>query len=242
MKSFEELVIGLNKLKKIGYIKTHRSNDTGVGKTLEDLLDITENNFAGPDGKDTALKATRKNASSMLTLFTKSPLPRGINSKLREEYGYPDDKFSNKLILHTTIDSLDYNNIRGKKGFKIVSQQDKVMILPYRKPEKFPNLEIPYWPKKIFEYSISNKYRKSLLYVKADSKGSGTEEQFHYNEAWLLEGFDFSKFAKQLDRGILKVDIRLGLYNDGRHHDHGTGVRILPELLDMCFSKREKII
>jgi hypothetical protein len=100
----------------------------------------------------------------------------------------------------------------------------------------------PYWPKNIFEQSIANKYRKSLLYVKADSKGDGQNEEFHFNEAWLLQGFDFAKFTEQLDKGMLKVDIRLGLYEDGRYHDHGTGVRIQPTLLDLCFSTRKQIL
>lgn len=242
MKTFEELTTGLKKVKDSGFVKTHRSGDTGIGKTLEDLLGIHENNFAGPDGEDTELKATRKNTSSMLTLFTKSPHPRGINSILRKEYGYPDDEFPNKLVLRTTIDSKDFNSIRGQKGFKIAYDGDKITILPYRKPIKYPMIQNPYWEKKDFEESIANKYRKLLLYVKADSKGLGENEEFHFNEAWLLQGFDFTKFKEQLDKGMLKIDIRLGLYPNGDYHDHGTGVRIQPDLLDLCFSKRERIL
>lgn len=241
MKTYQELVDGLKKIKKQGWKKTHRAGDTGIGKTLEDLLDIDENNFAGPDGKETELKAARKNASSMLTLFTKSPLPRGINTKLRLEYGYQDEKFPNKPVLRTTIDSIDYNNIKGKRGFKIVSKEDRIEIQPFRRPVKYPDMSNPYWPKKLFEESIANKYKKSLLYVKADSRGGGENEEFHFNQAWLLQGFDFTRFSSQLDKGLLKVDIRLGLYDDGRFHDHGTGVRIQPALLDLCFTKRVQI-
>lgn len=242
MKSYEELVDGIKKLKKNGFVKTHRSGDTGIGKTLEDLLGIDENNFAGPDGEDTELKAARKSASSMLTLFTKSPLPRGINTKLRYEYGYSDKDFPDKMVLRTTIDSIDFNNIKGKKGFKIVSKGDRIEIQPFRKPIKFPDMENAYWTKELMEKSIKKKYAKSLLYVKADSKGSGDDEQFYFNEAWLLQGFDFKNFSKQLSKGLLKVDIRLGLYADGRLHDHGTGVRIQPALLDFCFSVRKKVV
>ncbi len=242
MKTFDDLVAGLKKIKEVGFVQTHRIGDTGIGKTLEDLLDISENNFAGPDGTDTELKAARKNASSMLTLFTKSPLPRGINTKLRLEYGYPDEKFPEKLVLRTTINSKDFNNVRGQKGFKIVCNGDRIEIQAFRKPIKFLDMSNPYWPKKLFEESIANKYRKSLLYVKADSIGEDENEKFHFNEAWLLEGFDYAKFTEQLDKGMLKVDIRLGLYNDGRYHDHGTGVRIQPALLDNCFSTRIKIL
>jgi len=32
----------------MGFIKTHRTGYTGIGKTLEDLLGIIENNISGP--------------------------------------------------------------------------------------------------------------------------------------------------------------------------------------------------
>ncbi len=64
----------------MGWIKTHRSGNTGIGKTLEDLLGITENNIQGPDFGSYELKSGRINSNSMLTLMTKSPEPRGINS------------------------------------------------------------------------------------------------------------------------------------------------------------------
>lgn len=61
----------LEQIKKQGFIKTHRVGDTGIGKTLEDLLQIRENNIPLHDIKDVAeLKAYRKDAKSMLTLFT----------------------------------------------------------------------------------------------------------------------------------------------------------------------------
>ena len=239
MKTYNELIEGLKELKEKGFVKTHRSGDTGIGKTLEDLLGIEENNIQGPDGKDTELKAARKNSASMLTLFTKSPLPRGINSQLRAEYGYPDDNHPDKLTLRTTIDSVDFNTIKGLKGFMISSKEDRIEIVSGRPPVKFPDMPNPYWSKSDIENSIKKKYKKSLLYVKADFKGTGEEEEFHFNEAYLLEGFNFSKFTQSLKKGILKVDIRLGLYANGDFHDHGTGFRIKPSLLEECFSGRK---
>ena len=239
MRTFDEMISGLKELKEKGFVKTHRAGDTGIGKTLEDLLGIEENNIQGPDGEDTELKAARKNSPSMLTLFTKSPLPRGINSKLRAEYGYPDENHPTKLALRTTIDSVDFNTIKGKKGFMVVSHGDRIEIVPGRAPTKFPDMPNPYWNKEDFENSIKMKYKKSLLYVKADNRGTGDNEEFHFNTAFLLEGFDFNKFAKSLKDGILKVDIRLGLYSNGSPHDHGTGIRINPTLLDECFSGKQ---
>ena len=40
MKSYKELVEKLKKIKERGWIKTHRQGNTGIGKTLEDILGI----------------------------------------------------------------------------------------------------------------------------------------------------------------------------------------------------------
>jgi len=63
-------------------VRTHRSGNTGIGKTLEDLLGIEENNIPGPDGAMIELKSSRKSATSMMSLFTKSPLPKSANTEL----------------------------------------------------------------------------------------------------------------------------------------------------------------
>lgn len=80
----QQLVKKLIEIKKIGFIKTHRLHDTGIGKTLEDLLDIKENNISLPDLGKFELKAKRIGSESMLTIATKSPEPRGVNRVLFE--------------------------------------------------------------------------------------------------------------------------------------------------------------
>ena len=57
-----------------------------------------------------------------------------------------------------------------------------------------------------------------------------------------MKGFDFDNFVKLLRDGEIKVDIRIGQYSDGRTHDHGTGFRIFPDNLDLCFSDRKKVV
>ena len=68
------------KIVDMGWIRTHRAGPTGIGKTLEDLLGIVENNIDGPDFGEYELKSCRINSNSMLTMFTLSPLPRGANT------------------------------------------------------------------------------------------------------------------------------------------------------------------
>lgn len=60
MKGFTSIIKKLKTIKKMGYIKTHRAGNTGIGKTLEDLLGLKENNIPGPNAQMIELKSARK--------------------------------------------------------------------------------------------------------------------------------------------------------------------------------------
>jgi hypothetical protein len=90
-----DFLLKIQEIKKRGFEPTHRKGPTGIGKTLEDLLGITENNIAGPDFSIYELKTGRKDSSSMLTLFTKAPEPKGANNRLLEKCGYAQRKIPN---------------------------------------------------------------------------------------------------------------------------------------------------
>ena len=102
MKGFNELVDRLNEISN-QWIHSNRSHDTGIGKTLEDLLGIKENNFPGPNGEKVELKSIRKDSSSMITLFTKSPTPSESIKNLLEDYGYQSATDSTKKNLHVDL-------------------------------------------------------------------------------------------------------------------------------------------
>ncbi|MGQ9848134.1 MAG: MvaI/BcnI family restriction endonuclease [Bacteroidales bacterium] len=235
MREYLTIIKKLNQIKKKGYVRTHRAGNTGIGKTLEDLLGIQENNIPGPNAKMIELKSARKNASSMLTLFTKSPLPKKANSVLLQKFGYPSKRGNNKKELHTTVSAIKFNLLKGKIGLKIDIQKDKINLI------SSDGEILGYWNKETLKNSFERKLPQ-LLYVKADSRGKGSNEEFWFNEAWLLSGFDFNNFVFLLQEGTILVDIRIGQYPDGRPHDHGTGFRVLPAKLDLCFKYREKIL
>jgi len=229
------LVKKLKEIKEMGFVKTHRIGNTGIGKTLEDLLGIEENNVPSPDAEMIELKSARKNAKSMITLFTKAPLPPKANSVLLERFGYPSAKGTEKKELHTTVNAAEYNKLKGKAGFKIEIKPDKLHLVSPKKEV------LGYWDKKTLEESFERKLPQ-LVYVEAETNGKGVDEQFWFNEAWLLHGFDFENFIDLLKKKIVFVDIRIGQFPDGRTHDHGTGFRIFEDKLDLCFENREKIM
>ena len=236
MKRYDELLEDLKKVKELGFVTTHRSGNTGVGKTLENLLGIEENNIAGPNGHQTELKSGRKGSTSMLTLFTKSPMPRKINTQMVEKFGRSSNGSRKKL--HTTINTISRNTLYGNDGFILNINNSRIEINHC----DYGAMDTPYWKKQDLENAFNRKYVKNLLYVKANCKCKGKNEEFHFNEAWLMYGFDFDNFMQLLKEGKILVDIRIGRYPDGRIHDRGTGFRIFPDKLDSCFSNREKVL
>lgn len=241
MLSYEEFVEKLKEIKAMGWVQTHRSGPTGIGKTLEDLLGIHENNIAGPDNEKFELKSARKNSQSMLTLFTKSPLPKRANATLLNTLGYLSAKGNGKKELHTTVSAINYNRLKGNKGFKVGIDKKASKITLINSEGK----EHCYWDNHTLEKAFQKKY-PALAYVKADAEGIGPKEKFHFNEAYLLSGFDFNNFMQLVQQGIIVVDIRIGQYssgkNKGKPHDHGTGFRVKQDKLDLCFEEREKIL
>lgn len=234
--TFSEIIEKLRNLKETGFVKTHRSGPTGIGKTLEDLLGITENNIPGPDFEEIELKSARKHSPSMLTLFTKSPLPRRVNSLLLSELGYITPESQNKKILHTTVNGMNFNTLRGNTGLKVEVNDDRINLISNKNI-----LAKPYWDKNTLRKYFEKKLPK-LCYVKAEARYSGTDEEFCFNEAYLLEGFDFNNLINLIRSGDILIDIRIGQYPDGRAHDHGTGFRVIPDKLDLCFSTRRNLL
>src|SRR5574344_130721 len=218
---------------EMGWVTTHRANNTGIGKTLEDLLEIQENNINGPDFGDYELKAMRTNANSMLSLFTKSPEPPKVNALLLDTYGYyntahPDDK---KLL--TTLDSQHLSKLADSgKALGITFRENRVCII-----DEQGNIPA-YWEIEGLKEAFLKKYRYHLVHVYADSQGHGADEEFKFHTAWELWGFSADKLINFIKDGIIKVDIRIGRYPDGRPHDRGTGFRIQERYLSDFFANK----
>ena len=234
-KKYEDIILELKKIKQKGYIKTKRRGPTGVGMTLESLVGIQENNISGPNGHQTELKSTRKTSMTPLTIFSKSPLPKGINQELCKKFG---KSTNGKKQIYTTINAVTQNRVYGEPGLRLVVHKSKI-IIEHHTDDKMSN---PYWDKKTLQETFERKYAKYLLYVHAERRGHGMKEEFHYTKAWLIHGFSFSRFVKLLKEGHIKVDIRIGIDSDGKPHDHGTAFRIPESKFDRFFATRRIVM
>mgnify|MGYP001610360715 CR=1 FL=1 len=123
----EKLKVKLKEISIKGFIKSHRKDNTGIGKTLEDVMEIAENNIAEGDfkvGKEfVELKAQRKKASSRVTLSTKEP--EWMKDKLDTilKTGYKDK--SGRHGLKITLNVAKFNS----KGYKLELTDRKILIV-----------------------------------------------------------------------------------------------------------------
>ena len=188
----------------------------------------------------------------MLTLFTKAPMPKGANKNLLEAFGYKQRTKQNRKQLHVT-DYMDIQipeqecNMREKElhvtvdsksinsvGLKLEIKDNRIYI------GNAKNVTA-YYDENTLRETFEKKYKKLIL-VLASSKKEGGKEWFWFNEAYLLEGFSFERFSELVKEGVIKLDLRIGHYSDGRPHDHGTGFRVLPKDRPKCFEKIVRII
>lgn len=226
----------------MGWIRTHRSGPTGIGKTLEDLLGIVENNIDGPDFGDYELKSCRLDSNSMLTIFTKTPQPKGAANTLRMNFGYASEAYNNdEKVLHSTLSADRFVSIANTgRSLKVVCTPVKISIIAN------DNIEYAYWTREQLKVAFEKKYKGKFVYAKAHSRGSGANEEFKFVEAYEVSGFDYESFVLLLEQGKIYIDLRIGQYHggakDGQTHDHGTGFRIKENDQQLLFRVRRKIV
>ena len=242
IETLNDFIQEYTKIKEMGWIRTHRSGPTGIGKTLEDLLGIPENNLDEPDFGDYELKSCRINSQSMLTMFTRAPQPARANTYLREKYGYSSNVYDNdEKVLHSTLSADRFTPIAntGNK-LKICCKEDGIYI------ESRDGIENIFWSREALKKCFEKKYKNKFVYAKAYNRGTGSAEEFQFADAYEVSGFDYDAFIRLLEAGKIYVDLRIGQYhsgkNKGKTHDHGTGFRIKESDQPLLFKIQNKIV
>lgn len=238
IETLNDFIQEYTKIKEMGWITTHRSGSTGIGKTLEDLLGIPENNFHEPDFGEYELKSCRIGSNSMLTMFTQTPQPARANSYLRLKYGYSSTAYNNnEKVLHSTLTASKFVPIANTgHSLKIICDEDCISI------SSETGIENVFWDRKSLKKSFEKKYKNKFIYAKAESRGKGLHEQFLFSEAYEVSGFSYESFISLLEEGKIYIDLRIGQFPDGRTHDHGTGFRIRENDQPLLFKVNKRIV
>lgn len=247
MKNKSRIIEAFYKVKQLGWVKSHRSNNTGIGKTFEDCIGVVENNINEPDLYGFEIKSHRGESSSYVTLFTKSPsYPKGANAYLKDRFGelYPDKDFKK---LHTSIFANDYNTYVGRYSFRLVHKptEERIYIGVYTLGGTEELDCTVYYSYEDIRKALTDKLH-NLFYVTAQRRNNedGTES-FLFDSAEIYTEPSLSAFLAMLDSGEIMYDIRMGAYSSGKNygkpHDHGSGFRIKEHNLGKLYASKEVV-
>jgi len=230
----KELLKRLEELKSKNFIETSRRGPTGIGHLLEKELGLSETNIAIPDiGGRVELKATRRNANSLITLFTFNKAVWLVKQKdIIAKYGYKDEK--GRQALYNIVN----NKTTNSQGFYLVSNPAKHIIILKNTDEKE---NIAEWS----TYVIAGKFMTKLdrlLLILADNKIENGTEYFYFNEAYFLENPTPEKFLEAFEKSELMIDLRMHLKESGGVRNHGTGFRISEKNLMDLYAKKKRLI
>ena len=232
--NLQEIQNRLQELKDRGFIPTHRKGPTGIGHTLEQELQLDENNLAIPDlGGRVELKANRKRSGSMVTLFTFNRSVWQISQKeVIEKFGYVDER--GRQALYSTV----FHGSPNPQGLEIrIDRQNHKVHLCH-------NAEIlGTWS----VFTVVGKFvtkLERLMVVFADNQfdEETNREEFHFNEAYLLDKPEPDKFLDAFEKGLIAIDVRIHLKAIGAVRNHGTGFRIDERNMPSLYENRKQII
>lgn len=235
-------------VRDLGYVKSLRKNNTGIGKTFEEYIGVVENNIDAPDLYGYEIKSHREEASSYITLFTKAPtFPRGANAYLKDRFGEPYDDNPELKRLHTSMFADHYNSYCGRLSFRLINvlADRSIRIGIYDIATKALIDDSVGYKYEIVEKALRRKM-KNLFYVSAKREYRGDDEYFHFDKAEIYSNPSFDKFLGLLDDGKIMYDIRIGSYKSGRNygkpHDHGSCFRLLEANLCLLYDTHEVVL
>jgi len=229
-----ELQKKLRTLKNKGFIPSLRQGPTGIGYTLERELGITESNIPIPDiGGRVELKATRRKTMSLITLFT---FNKGVwqipQKELIKKYGYTDDH--GRWALYCMVSTIKPNS----QGLLLILDEDNHSLNLIHSQNREP---IASWDIYHLVSKLLSKTEK-LLFVVAEVREGTKPEEFHFQEAYLLEQPSPEGFIKAINDGKIVIDVRMHLKKSQTVRNHGTGIRVKDSDLPVLFKKKKQII
>ena len=222
-------------LDRQGYVPTLRSGSTGIGYTLETMLEIEENNSPAGDFYGMELKAFRDEAISMtrekMNLFLKEPKwcdERSSKDRVRD-YGYVDDNGRTALYSTVTINE----NAHGL-GFELEPDNSKLWIC-------FRGTRVGSWTREVLEKRLLEKHSETV-FVSAHATGKGKQEQFHYYGVLWCQRPSVDRFMQLLKEGDVMLEMRMHLKESGSVRNHGSAFRIkqnrITDLFDVALQVR----
>ena len=236
----QELIEKLRTISSMGFVSSTTNADSGVGDTLEALLEIERNSSKGPDFMGIEIKASRitgvsRKQSSKNTLFSQTPdwgISRLKNSReLVENHGYFSDGSSLKSLQVTVT-----NVPNSQDLFLAINERNLTVENLYREPDQFN--QVVAWELRRLEERLASKHR-ATFWVKALSRLEAGRELFQFVRAEITSAPLVGNFAPLVSAGKITMDYtiseKLDKTGGTRMRDHGYLWRMRPADLKLLF-------
>lgn len=251
-----------DKLKAIahqGWIPNARQgNQGGIGNTLEDLLDIKENNLPIPNASEWELKTQRINTTSLTTLFHSEPSPRAIRfvpQVLLPKYGWMSQEAGKKYPLtEMSFRQTIHGLAPSDRGFMVkIDRNERKILISFDATKVAPihtawleevrqrvglgelNPQ-PYWGFDDLEHKAGTKLF-NCFYVQAEVKQEGGKEYYNYQKVLMLQKFSFEGFLRAIEQAYVLID-----FDARTGHNHGTKFRLRQNHLPPLYEKITVIV
>lgn len=187
------------------WIESEVFADTGIGRTIESLLGISQNSNKTPDYKGIELKSHReKRSSSKNVLFTQTP--DWTLSKLKSgreivaKYGY--DCGDGRLTYQNTV-QCNHPNAQGL-GLNLELVKEWLELKHYG--EKIDDVAV--WTLRKLHRRLSEKHHETF-WIKVENEIQDGKEYFRYTSIEHTRNPIIPQFDTLLDAGMITIDLLL---------------------------------
>ncbi len=217
---------------KRGFVTTLRPGSTGIGYTLETLLQIQENNSPRGDLLGMEIKAYRDGEEQFddqhkMNLFLKEPeWQDGKTSADRiREYGYVDDNGRQAWYQSVTCKP-------NSTGLKLSVDRDARLVLFLRNDQ-----QIGRWKFDVLQKRLTEKLSEAV-FVAAATRGTGQGEQFHFRTVTYCAQPAVEKLIELVESGDVILELRMHIKPTGGARNHGTAFRLKKHRLKDLFAQQ----
>ena len=231
----DQFLIRFDRISDQGFVKTRRTGDTGVGYTLESLLELEENNSPRGDFLGMEVKAYRDSEDEFddhekMNLFLKEPeWSDGLKSAERvHQYGYRDLNGRQAWYLSVTGKVND-----AGLQLQVNQQRDSLTILRHGQA-------IGSWSVDILQKRLTEKHSHSV-FVAVETRGEGKDEEFRYRTVTWCRHPSAARLLGLVDSGDVIVELRMHLRDNGSVRNHGTAFRVRKHQLEHLFAMQERV-
>jgi MvaI/BcnI restriction endonuclease family len=230
-----ELMQHFDRVKEMGWIKTLRAGDTGVGYTFETLIGLKENNRQEADFKGIEIKCKQKKdgqtKSGKINLFQLGPIWREkIPSKTRIEHIGAIAE-NGRFACYSQVTTVPNNLFLS---LAVEAEEQRIDLLKNKEV-------LGDWLFAALQKSLLKKHARAA-FIKAEAKQSGGEAFFRYDEVIYCERPSIQNFVALVEKHNVVFEFTMSQKENGTVRNHGYPWRLTREdLLRDLFAFRTQL-